>query len=578
MQSIKYDAEYASEVMTTLPYGYINKNICGIGASSLMLENEENVILVVPSVNLIKNKMVQYPNKRCPYTVLGVYGGITPIIIQDYIKSNKIIKIIVTYDSLPKVTKYIKLYNCRLVIDESNKLLSSSALKASTKSMKSKDVITQVFDIAEQYKDTVTFMSATPTPLKYMPEWISSIPYIDMQWSNTIKAQPILMERGYPYKSIIHEIITPLEESETGKITVGAATFSKAIVFVNSISCITAICREAKLAVKDVGIIAGSSLENDVKIKKYKRLEDPTKLTKYTFVTSAGFEGIDLVDSEAISIILSSTKQNHQMIDIVTDLKQAVSRQRDKCNPNYSKYIYIYNQSIFNKTEEELLAQLDSTYVKLKKIISLWDNAKACNNTDSFDELGKDHYDYHTYTNFNEATQTYTMNDNLFNADKYFILETKSQYRRGFDIKGNFEGHQEIVPIQVEIVTYRDMIDIYNKNKNMSDLEQYKNKKDYYDTISETVRLFNKTWKDLNYAKKMIDTNVSDFSKLKCTVMSIFKLNQTYSGKEIKEILNKVYKQFEISKAPKANDLQEFAKIKIIKNKPSGFQLIEYYK
>jgi inorganic pyrophosphatase/exopolyphosphatase len=76
----------------------------------------------------------------------------------------------------------------------------------------------------------------------------------------------------------------------------------------------------------------------------------------------------------------------------------------------------------------------------------------------------------------------------------------------------------------------------------------------------------------------MIDTNVSDFSKLKCTVMSIFKLNQTYSGKEIKEILNKVYKQFEISKAPKANDLQEFAKIKIIKNKPSGFQLIEYYK
>ncbi len=35
----KYKAEYANEVMETIPHGYIDKTICGCGLTTVALEN-----------------------------------------------------------------------------------------------------------------------------------------------------------------------------------------------------------------------------------------------------------------------------------------------------------------------------------------------------------------------------------------------------------------------------------------------------------------------------------------------------------------------------------------------------------
>ena len=118
---------------------------------------------------------------------------------------------------------------------------------------------------------------------------------------------------------------------------------------------------------------------------------------------------------------------------------------------------------------------------------------------------------------------------------------------------------------------------IKDNNRDIKDLDNYKHKEEYYNIICESIRLHNKVWKDYTYAKKMINNNVNDFDKLKLTIKKSFKLNHTYPAKDIKTILSKIYNQFEISKTPKANDLNEFAKLKTIKNKPSGIQLLEYY-
>ena len=39
-----YEAEYASDVMSTIPHGYIDKTICGCGLTTIALENDENVL------------------------------------------------------------------------------------------------------------------------------------------------------------------------------------------------------------------------------------------------------------------------------------------------------------------------------------------------------------------------------------------------------------------------------------------------------------------------------------------------------------------------------------------------------
>src|SRR5690606_19655743 len=106
------------------------------------------------------------------------------------------------YDSLPKVEHLLD--RCKLVIDESNELLSKTKLKP--------EVIDRVFEIAKKYRDTVSFISATPTPLKYMPDWISDIEQVTIEWTKTIKSTPILCQNRFPYKALKENILIPLRD------------------------------------------------------------------------------------------------------------------------------------------------------------------------------------------------------------------------------------------------------------------------------------------------------------------------------------------------------------------------------
>lgn len=160
IKTVKFDAEYASEVMTEIPAGYIDKTVCGVGLTSVALENNISTIIAVPLIYLAVNKSQQYPNERYNGKVLAVNGDTTRGDIDFYVWNNKVLKIMVTYDSLHRVEHL--LHRCRLVLDESDKLLSMTGLKP--------EVIDSVLNIAKEYKETVSFISATPIPLEYMPE------------------------------------------------------------------------------------------------------------------------------------------------------------------------------------------------------------------------------------------------------------------------------------------------------------------------------------------------------------------------------------------------------------------------
>ena len=122
---LEFNAEYASQVMTQIPYGYIDKTVCACGLSTLALENDKNTIIAVPSTELIENKVAQYPNERFGGEIFGVLGGVSIDDINNWILNNdqQPIKIMVTYDSLWKVEHLLNV--CDIVIDESNELLTS---------------------------------------------------------------------------------------------------------------------------------------------------------------------------------------------------------------------------------------------------------------------------------------------------------------------------------------------------------------------------------------------------------------------------------------------------------------------
>ena len=61
-------AVYLSEFMETLPAGILNRKETGCGATTVVLENGENVIVACPTRQLIINKVNQYPNTCLLYT------------------------------------------------------------------------------------------------------------------------------------------------------------------------------------------------------------------------------------------------------------------------------------------------------------------------------------------------------------------------------------------------------------------------------------------------------------------------------------------------------------------------------
>ncbi|MBW8324206.1 MAG: hypothetical protein K0M50_05530 [Prolixibacteraceae bacterium] len=541
VKTLKIEAEYASEVLKTIPSGYIDKTICGCGLTTVALENEEDTVIAVPTICLAMNKSEQYPNERYAGKVMAVYGNTTVDEIILYWMTNRTRKIMVTYDSLYKIE--FLLDRCKLVIDESNELLSRTKLKP--------EVIDHVFNIAYKYKDTVSFISATPTPLMYMPNWISDIDQVKIEWSNTDKAKPILCERTYPIKSLKNEFISPLKEN--GSMTVKGKSFSKLIIFINSIAQIVEVVKETRLDKHECGIICGDSLKNDIKICGIKRYVKGV-LPKYLFITSSGFCGIDLEDGEAMTVVVSTTSQKWKMIDMLTDLKQAISRQRNKQNPNYGSFIYIYNQTIFKKSKNELLEELNGTYSKINDTIAIYDLAVINNRINGFEPYP----DFRAYTFFRD--NRYEINDQAFRADAYFILETRNQYSKGFDIRGGFDSIDEVVAdVLPKDVTYKELVSLFNKHHvdGKMDWGGYLTKVEWISLIESSYRLFKQTWKDQTYAKKMVENHGDKMSIIKAKVDRKFSIGKRYTRKESKKILQEIYDQLKVERKAKHTDFSE---------------------
>lgn len=581
VKTIDLDVEFAGQAREQLnnkiPYGYVDKRVCGVGLSSLALENDTPTILAVPNQELATNKVPQYPNDRFDGTIFAVQAGVMPSDIQEYVETAKVPKIMVTYDSLWKVEELLKTGKFDLVIDESEQLLKFQRMKLADKDdAKEIDVLTKLFQIAQANKERLSFISATPVPLEYMPEWVSELDQVVMNWSNVSKAKPYLMERTYPFKALREEIIKPLKNN--GKIKLSDVEATKVIVFINSVSNIVKIAKECELDPSDVALVVGDSLNNDIKIKGYNRLTNPSKLPKFTFITSVGFQGIDLYDKDAFSIVVSNTTQGFTMIDMLTDMKQAISRQRMKDNVNYGKYGFIYNQNVFSKTEEELISEMNKIENSIKQAINLHTMAKDTGNMDGFDLLAKDSKDFKLYTVYDNVKDQYLINQMAFNADRYMILELRKQFTAGFDIRGSFED-SEVIECKVEMkkeVAYADLVKYFKDMKDIVgnediDWECYSTRTEWIDVIEKCWKLYGKVWTNISVAKEMLANYNSEYNQIGIKMPAAFSTGKRYSRAEVKERLNNLYKKHNISRKAKHTDLNEYFEVKEVGVKGERF-------
>ncbi len=142
----------------------INKGLTGCGATTLAIEEDQDTIIAVPFTALIENKTANPKHKD---VLLGLYGRTDDDFrteLAHYMDGHQRLKIMTTYDSLPKVCSSLRFlrykpYNrMHLVIDEWHLMMLSYAFRSST--------IRNLLEEAAQFQN-VTYLSATPIEKKF---------------------------------------------------------------------------------------------------------------------------------------------------------------------------------------------------------------------------------------------------------------------------------------------------------------------------------------------------------------------------------------------------------------------------
>jgi hypothetical protein len=326
--------KYLSEVMDSLPVNKIlNKGAVGCGGTTLAIKSKDHYVIAVPFVSMIENKCASHPE------IYGVSGGINTTDIKNYIATAKPIKIMVTYDSLGKVVEALgdKIKDTRILIDELHILFNQYSFR--------RKAVKVVLDNYKKFKD-FCFMTATPNDVDFTLVELRNLETVTIDWTSresTIIAPFHCTDVMGTVYAIIQMYKTRPEEH--------------LYFFVNSVSFINKICKACELTDKEARMICSKSQEDAEVFNKCvmdrtgKIIRRPnvlrvssttSKPKQFNFITSAAFEGCDLMDERGRIFIVSDPEFKTTLLDISTTIPQIAGRIR---NSKYKNEIYHFYEN-----------------------------------------------------------------------------------------------------------------------------------------------------------------------------------------------------------------------------------------
>ena len=289
---------YLSDFIDVLPsHKLINKGITGCGGTTLELKAKRNSLLLFPTIELVRSKTnPEY---------LPVDGDVDIYAIRQYVakrlSNNQFIKIIGTYDSLPKIMQAVP--GCTeyfLLIDEYHLLFNDY-------SFRSKAILNILINFRKF--DDWAFLTATPLNETFTLKELEDIDQITYQWPQATKVDIKIKDTAYIQRELVR-IITSYPERNIH-------------VFLNSVSTIRNIIK--KLDTDDFRVVCSSKQKG--KIRHCVPITEPVR--KLNFYTSCSFEGCDIYDEKGMTVILSDTSLSTTILDISTKIRQVCGRIRN---------------------------------------------------------------------------------------------------------------------------------------------------------------------------------------------------------------------------------------------------------
>lgn len=576
------DAVYLADFLTELPIGIVNKKGCGVGGSYIAITSEHNYIIACPTIELIKNKQHQHPN------IIGVFGNYKFSTFKnelvERLQLNAVIKIMVTYDSLPKVLDWLiqlnqePYNNYRLLVDEYHKILSDYAFRDTAIDNLLKESLKFSY---------CTYLSATPIAARFTPNVLKNLPQTEIVWTATRKVRLDREKTNKPYNSAVN--IIRRYKAAKYKLKIDGYISEEAYFFVNSVKGIAEIIKNAKLKPEEVKIICAENDRNQEILDKINpeyefEISNVHKANKpFTFVTSKSFLGVDFYSDSGIIYVVSNVNRKTTLVDISTDLYQIAGRIRNLNNPFKDRICHIYNTGAYEMSPEEfkelVASKIDATNEKIEVFNNLMNDKQRKALLKCFETKFEDYYSYYNaetgLLEFNELQQLneefnyYIVNEIYTNGltlrDAYFKagfdVSTKQNYNRFIEEDNNTLSTLTKQSFKEVIKEYVDCIDKEDTER-ANELEQLQ--PEIKDIVS---KLGTKRIRSLKYNKTAILAEVyNNCNEVKDVIEEEIKTkyfkNNFYTISEVKKDLQFIYDTFSITKKAKSTDVEEYLKIK----------------
>lgn len=583
-------ALYLKDFINELPHGIVNKRSCGVGGSFIAITSENNYLIACPTIELIVNKQHQHPN------IIGVYGTVKfsdfKRQITERIGINATIKIMVTYDSLPKIIKWLSelnqepYSNYKLLVDEYHKILSDYSYRD-----KAIDGL-----LKESLKFShCTYLSATPINPKFTPSVLANFPQYEIIWSATRKIRLEREKTNKPYSAAVN--IIKKYKASGNKLKIDGQVSEEAYFFINSVEGLAEIIKKAELKPEEVKIICADSDRNQAVLDKinpeyeFEIANVHHENKPFTFVTSKSFLGADFYSDSGIVYVVSNVHRKTTLLDISTDLYQIAGRIRNTNNPFKDRIYHIYNTGAYEmspKEFEELVSEkIENTREKINVFNELMNDKQKKALLRMF-ELDIDGY----YSYYNPETGLLEFNElqKLNEEFNYSIvneiytngLSLRDAYiNAGFDLS-NKQTYNKIVDstnTNLSCLTKQNFRDVIKEYVDCIDEEDYERANELVELEPEIKNvvevLGTKRIRTLGYNKTKILKEVYSHCDevkdvLKEEVLSKYQVNHFYSLEEIKKDLGELYKKYMVSKSPKASDLKEYLELSKTKKQVNG--------
>lgn len=558
MEYLKINSNDGFLHLNDLPHNCIfNKVVTGCGGTTVALQNEENYVIAVPTTELIVNKIGGVGDRN---GVFGLYGEFS-YCLKKQLKEFSGNKIMCTYDKVRQLDKYINLSEWRLLVDEYHNLLKAYAYR--------QKAVDGALNNFRKFK-SFCFMSATPISPEFTPLVLSDVPVIEAKWDkvDTMMVKP--QQTNKPYV-LAANIINKYKRD--GFIEVAGKKSREGFFFINSVTEICNIIAHCNLEDGDYRIICADNETNRKQLSKVtdKQIENsksPSRLI--TFITSKSFEGVDYFSETGMCYVVSNTSNKNTLLDISTDIFQIAGRIRTKSNPFRNLLVHIFNSQggrdlELNCTYEEICNKVDREVKITNELINFVNNYEEEDRKIAKKKLNPE-YIY-------EEDGIIKLNDMVIKLELYTYKLEQVIYNNGvsivkaYDDEGiittelSYEQIKEVMSKAVKKETFEEEFKRYCQRGefNLEDDSTYSELcKNAYKLLGpDKVRKLRYTKSSIQAALDNLDKTKSNEQKVAQAIVKEIKIG-FISSKEAKEIIKKIFKDYQILDTPKASLLSRW--------------------